>query len=106
MIFHSDRGSQYTSDEFRKRLDRASFIQSFSKKGHPYDNAVAEAFFKFLKLEETNRRSYASFDELKCLFLNIFTFTISNDLTLLMTFYLPFNLKIFFDSFLFFCLLY
>lgn len=65
VIFHSDRGSQYTSDEFRKRLDRASFIQSFSKKGHPYDNAVAEAFFKFLKLEETNRRSYASFDELE-----------------------------------------
>ena len=65
MIFHSDRGSQYTSDEFRKRLDRASFIQSFSKKGHPYDIAVAEAFFKFLKLEETNRRSYASFDELE-----------------------------------------
>lgn len=65
MIFHSDRGSQYTGDEFRKRLDRASFIQSFSKKGHPYDNAVAEAFFKFLKLEETNRRSYCSFDELQ-----------------------------------------
>lgn len=65
VIFHSDRGSQYTSDEFRKRLDRASFIQSFSKKGHPYDNAVAEAFFKFLKLEETNRRSYTSFDELE-----------------------------------------
>lgn len=65
MIFHSDRGSQYTSAEFRKRLDRASFIQSFSKKGHPYDNAVAEAFFKFLKLEETDRRSYSSFDELE-----------------------------------------
>ena len=65
VIFHSDRGSQYTSDEFRKRLDRASFIQSFSKKGHPYDNAVAEAFFKFLKLEETDRRSYSSFVELE-----------------------------------------
>lgn len=64
VIFHSDRGSQYTSDEFRKRPDTASFIQSFSKKIHPYDNAVANAFFKFLKLEETNRRSYSSFDEL------------------------------------------
>ena len=41
VIFHSDRGSQYTSDEFRKRVDRASFIQSFSKKGHPYENVVA-----------------------------------------------------------------
>lgn len=64
VIFHSDRVSQYTCEKFRKRLDRASFIQSFSKKGHPYDNAVAEAFFKFLKLEETNRHSYHSFDEL------------------------------------------
>lgn len=65
VIFHSDRGSQYTSDAFRKRLDKATFIQSFSKKGHPYDNAVAEAFFKFLKLEETDRRSYHSFEELE-----------------------------------------
>ena len=42
-----------------------SLVSTGSKKGHPYDNAVAEAFFKFLKLEETNRRSYASFDELE-----------------------------------------
>ena len=65
VIFHSDRGSQYTSDEFRKRLDKATFIQSFSKKGHPYDNAVAEAFFKFLKLEEINRNSYHSIEEVE-----------------------------------------
>ena len=65
VIFHSDRGSQYTSDEFRKRLDKATFIPSFSKKGHPYDNAVAEAFFKFLKLEEINRNSYHSIEEVE-----------------------------------------
>lgn len=40
-------------------------IQSFSKKGQPFDNAVMECFFKYIKSEETNRRSYASFDELK-----------------------------------------
>ena len=40
-------------------------IQSFSAKGHPYDNAVMECFFKYLKKEETNRRSYSSLDELK-----------------------------------------
>jgi transposase InsO family protein len=39
--------------------------QSFSCKGHLYDNAVAESFFKFLKLEETDRRSYASTEELE-----------------------------------------
>lgn len=64
VLFHSDRGSQYTCAAFRKILDNASFIQSFSAKGHPYDNAVAEAFFKFLKLEEVNRRSYPSFEDL------------------------------------------
>ena len=39
-------------------------IQSFSAKGHPYDNAVMECFFKYLKKEEVNRKSYSSFDEL------------------------------------------
>lgn len=72
VIFHSDRGSQYTSDVFRKRLDKATFIQSFSKKGHPYDNAVAEAFFKFLKLEETDRRSYRSIEDLE---LSVFVYS-------------------------------
>mgnify|MGYP000823280300 CR=1 FL=1 len=65
VLFHTDRGSQYTSREFRKHLDSLGMIQSFSKKGHPYDNAVMECFFKYLKAEETDRRSYASFDELQ-----------------------------------------
>lgn len=65
IIFHTDRGSQYTSKEFRKHLDNLNIIQSFSAKGHPYDNAVMECFFKYLKKEETNRRSYSSLDELK-----------------------------------------
>lgn len=65
VLFHTDRGSQFTSREFRKHLDSLGMIQSFSKKGHPYDNAVMECFFKYLKAEETDRRSYSSFDELK-----------------------------------------
>ncbi len=44
-------------------------IQSLSAKGHPYDNFVMECFFKYLKKEETNRRSYSSFNDLNlCLF--------------------------------------
>lgn len=39
-------------------------VQSFSAKGHPYDNAVMECFFKYLKKEETDRKSYCSFQEL------------------------------------------
>jgi len=49
-----------------------NIVQSFSVKGHPYDNAVMECFFKYLKKEETNRRTYSSFDELK---LSIFQYT-------------------------------
>lgn len=63
-IFHSDRGCQYTSKKFRAVLDSFNIVQSFSAKGYPYDNAVAESFFKYLKLEEINRRNYSSIDEL------------------------------------------
>ena len=64
VIFHTDRGSQFTSSEFRKHLDSLDIIQSFSAKAHPYDNAVMECFFKYLKKEEVNRKSYSSFNEL------------------------------------------
>ena len=64
IIFHSDRGCQFTSSKFRKHLDNLNIIQSFSSKGHPYDNAVIECFFKYLKKEKVNRRSYSSFDDL------------------------------------------
>ena len=60
VMFHSDQGSQYTSLDFRKELDRVNFVQSFSAKGHPYDNAVLESFFKYLKHEELNRKSFSS----------------------------------------------
>ncbi|MCI5656651.1 MAG: IS3 family transposase, partial [Ruminococcus sp.] len=56
---------QFTAEAFRKHLDELNIVQSFSAKGHPYDNAVMECFFKYLKKEETNRRTYSSFDELK-----------------------------------------
>lgn len=64
VIFHTDRGCQFTSEAFRRHLDRLDIIQSFSAKGHPYDNAVMECFFKYLKKEEINRHNYSSFREL------------------------------------------
>lgn len=42
---------------FRKTLDNCRVVQSFSKKGHSYDNTVAECFFKYLKFEVADRRS-------------------------------------------------
>ena len=65
LMFHSDRGTQYTSFSFRQLLDSLNVVQSFSKKGHPYDNAVMECFFRYLKHEETNRRNYHNQDELR-----------------------------------------
>ena len=53
LIFHSDRGVQYCSEEFRFTLKRLcpSVRQSMSRKGNCWDNACAESFFKTLKAE-------------------------------------------------------
>jgi len=58
LIFHSDRGSQYASKEFRKLLDREKCIQSMSRKGNCWDNAVAESFFKTIKVESLYRYKF------------------------------------------------
>ena len=65
LMFHSDRGTQYTAFAFRQLLDSLNVVQSFSKKGYPYDNACCECFFKYLKKEETNRKGYHFLQELQ-----------------------------------------
>ena len=64
IILHTDRGLQFTSKSFRQCTGELNIIQSFSAKGHPYDNAVMECFFKYLKKEGTDRRNYSSPDVL------------------------------------------
>lgn len=51
LLFHSDQGIQYASYAFTKELSRHEVIQSMSRKGNCWDNAVAENFFKILKSE-------------------------------------------------------
>jgi len=51
LIIHSDRGVQYACNDFRKILDKRNFIQSMSRKGNCWDNAVAESFFSIIKSE-------------------------------------------------------
>lgn len=51
LIHHSDRGSQYASDEYRNRLARYGMIGSMSRKGNCYDNACIESFHSTLKKE-------------------------------------------------------
>ncbi len=50
-IFHSDRGSQYTSKDFRETLHALTMRPSMGRVGSCYDNAVAESFFAALKAE-------------------------------------------------------
>lgn len=58
MIFHSDRGIQYASYEFRNCLKGLPVLQSMSRKGNCWDNAVAESFFKTLKTEMVYHRKF------------------------------------------------
>ena len=60
LIFHSDRGVQYAAEAFRDRLAALGIRQSMSRKGDPYDNAVAENFFNCLKCELVHLRRYDS----------------------------------------------
>jgi len=65
LMFHSDRGTQYASKAFRKRLTRHGMQQSMSRKGECWDNACAETFFKTLKIELIGRLIYRSREEAK-----------------------------------------
>ena len=58
LIFHSDRGVQYACTDFRNELDKHEFIQSMSRKGDCWDNAVAESFFGIMKCELVYHERY------------------------------------------------
>jgi transposase InsO family protein len=58
LVFHSDRGCQYTSGDFRETLARHKIVQSLSRPGQCWDNAVAESFFATLKEELIYRGSW------------------------------------------------
>ena len=57
-IFHSDRGSNYTSVEFAETLAAHDIRQSVGQTGICYDNAMAESFFAALKNERVHRTQY------------------------------------------------
>ncbi|MFS0616128.1 IS3 family transposase, partial [Bacillus subtilis] len=62
VIFHSDLGSQYTSDSFAEKIQDYKMTHSFSHKGSPYDNACIESFHAILKKEEVNHVQYLDFN--------------------------------------------
>ena len=58
LIMHSDRGSQYASDQHRKLIKDYRMIQSMSRRANCWDNAVMESFFKTLKVERVHTMRY------------------------------------------------
>jgi putative transposase len=76
VILHSDRGCQFTSDEYQRFLQDHGVICSMSAVGSCADNAAAEGFFGMLKRERVNRRQYHNrsearadvFDYIECFY--------------------------------------
>jgi len=64
LIFHSDRGVQYACNEFKNLLSCYKLVErSMSRKGDCWDNAVAESFFKTLKVEHVYQNNYSTFKQ-------------------------------------------
>lgn len=63
LIFHSDQGTVYGSNDYRELLQAHGLLASMSRKGNCHDNAVAESFFSNLKNEAMHDRLFASKDE-------------------------------------------
>ena len=58
LVHHSDRGVQYASEAYRRRLRAAGVVPSMSRRGNCYDNAVMESFWSSLKRELVHRRQF------------------------------------------------
>jgi len=65
LIFHSDRGVQYASADYRRTLAAAGLVPSMSRKANCYDNAAMEAFWSTLKLELIYRREFRDLGQLR-----------------------------------------
>ncbi len=63
LVHHSDRGSQYASNEYTDLLQAHGIDISMSRKGNPWDNAACESFMKTLKYEEVLRNDYRDLAE-------------------------------------------
>ena len=63
VLLHSDRGVQYTSEAYRLLVQKHGMLQSMSRKGNCWDNAVAESFFRSLKVEAINGYHLATRDK-------------------------------------------
>jgi putative transposase len=65
LLFHSDRGCQYSSKSYHHYLEEHQITSSMSRGGNPYDNACAESFFATLKKEWVHHRKYQNLEHLE-----------------------------------------
>ena len=65
LVFHDGQGSQHASRAFQRCLESHGIAQSMSRQGNPWDNALAESFFKALKRELVNDKGYKTREETK-----------------------------------------
>ena len=63
LLHHSDRGSQYTSEQFQRLMADNGVVCSMSRSGNVWDNAAMESFFSSLKTERIRHKIYRSRDE-------------------------------------------
>ena len=71
LLHHSDRSSQYSSEQFQRLMADHGVVCSMSRSGNVWDNAAMESFFSSLKTERTARKIYRSRDEAKA---NVFDY--------------------------------
>jgi putative transposase len=65
LVHHSDRGTQYASNDYVKRLESCGAHMSMSRAARPWENGKCESFMKTLKQEEIDARRYSGFAELQ-----------------------------------------
>lgn len=65
LVHHSDRGSQYASNDYVERLESIGAVLSMSRPGRPWENGQCESFLKTLKKEEIDARPYHTMEELE-----------------------------------------
>ena len=65
LVHHSDRGSQYSSEQFQRLMADHGVVCSMSRSGNVWDNAAMESFFSSLKTERVAAKTYRSRDEAK-----------------------------------------
>ena len=63
LVFHADRGTQFTSEQLRRVCQELSIAQSVGRTGVCFDNAMSESFWSTLKTEFYDRKKWATRDE-------------------------------------------